>query len=650
VNFFEAQDQARRSSRRLVFAYVTATAAIVAGVTGIVGFALFSVAPSQYRVGSPTLGQFINTNAGLLLGTALVTLLFILAASLYKTSRLSAGGGRVALDMGGTLVTSHVQDPLRRRLRNVVEEMAIASGVPVPEIYVLEQEHGINAFAAGFSPSDAAIAVTRGTLECLDRDELQGVIAHEFSHILNGDMKLNLRLMGVLFGIMVLGLLGRMILRGGYHSSLLSSRRNRGAPAILLIGIGLAVLGGIGVFFARMIKASVSRQREYLADASAVQFTRQAEGIAGALKKIGGYSEGSKISATDPEQVSHMLFGSGASLMGLFATHPPLLDRIHALDANFKESDFPRVDPRKQHIGIAIEPQQAAFAGNISSHSPPLRRAETAANSIAESVGQPLKEHVEYAGQLRKSIPTELRDAAHSTQLALLLAVSLVLDTSKQTLDRQLSLLQDQLGHERTQIVRRYCAALSATDHGYRLALLEIAFPALKLRPQPELGYLVELIGRLIEIDGAIDLYEFCFYRIITSSLGRAIAPTGTRQPRRVRRSDLQSAATGLLRILADYGNDTDDERRAAFAAGVATLGAWAHDAQYRSSRDTTVADLDQDLDTLLGLNSKGQESLLRAISATITHDGRLSVAEAELVRTVSATLHYPLPPILRTP
>ncbi len=250
--------------------------------------------------------------------------------------------------MGGTLVPADVQDPLRRRLRNVVEEMAIASGVPVPEIYVLEEESGINAFAAGFTPSDAAVAVTRGTLELLDRDELQGVIAHEFSHILNGDMRLNIRLMGVLFGIMVLGLIGRLIVRGGHHTSIISSRRDRGAPVALVIGLGLMVVGGIGVFFARVIKAGISRQREYLADASAVQFTRQSSGIANALKKIGGYSEGSLIKSADPEEVSHMLFGTGARFCSLFATHPPLVARIQALDPSFRDTDFPRVDPRQR--------------------------------------------------------------------------------------------------------------------------------------------------------------------------------------------------------------------------------------------------------------------------------------------------------------
>ncbi len=639
MNFFAAQDQARRSTRRLIFAYVIATIVIVLGVTALVGFALFGSSQSGH---SATSAEIVPV----LLGTAIVTTLFLLGSSVYKTSVLSAGGGRVATDMGGTLVPTDVQDPLRRRLRNVVEEMAIASGVPVPEIYVLEAEQGINAFAAGFSPSDAAIAVTRGTLELLDRDELQGVIAHEFSHILNGDMKLNIRLMGVLFGIMALGLIGRMIVRGGYHSSILSSRRGRSDSKLMLVGIGLVVLGSVGVFFARIIKAGVSRQREYLADASAVQFMRQTEGIAGALKKIGGYSEGSMITAADPEEVSHMLFGTGSKFAGMFATHPPLVERIQALDPDFKESDFPHVDPQRRRIAPDTGAREAAFADDA-------RKAFTSkatimlAESIAESVGQPGSQHMEFARNLRRSIPELLYDAAHSSDFAYLLTISLVLDRSGKVIDRQFTLLKEQLGEERTGLVRRYYDALSRTSAEFRLPLLEIAFPALKLRPAQELAYLISLTSRLIEVDGEIELYEFCFHRTILNNLGRAIDPTARRTVVRSRRGDLRTATINLLRILADYGHDSDSGREAAFKAGIATLGSWAHEAEYESDRKNTISTLNNSLDILLGLNNKGQELLLRAISATAAHDGTLSVTEAELIRAVCATLAYPLPPIL---
>jgi hypothetical protein len=453
--------------------------------------------------------------------------------------------------------------------------------------------------------------------------------------------------MGVLFGIMVLGLIGRLIVRGGYHASIVSSRRDRGTPVVLIIGLGLAILGAIGMFFARVIKAGVSRQREFLADASAVQFTRQSTGIANALKKIGGYSEGSMLQAADPEEVSHMLFGAGSKLRGLFATHPPLVERIQALDPNFKESDFPRVDPRRQRMQ-AGDPGEAgsAFAGDVTT-ALASGGAEVLAESIAETVGQPESEHVEYAQYLRRSIPTELYDAAHSVEFSYLLTIALILDRTGKVIDRQLSLAREQLGTERANLLRRYYDALMNTGPEFRLPLLAVAFPALKLRPRQELSYLVSLTTRMIEVDGEIDLYEFCFYRIMMSNIGQAVDPSGRRKALRSRRSDLRSSTIGLLRVLADYGHKDDEQSRAAFITGISTLGAWAQEYEYESNRKYTIAVLDHSLDVLLGLNSKGKESLLRAIAATAGHDGRLSVTEAELIRAVCATLDYPLPPIL---
>jgi len=661
VNFFDAQDRARKASRRLVVAYLVVTMIIVLGVTSIVGVALYSYSSSGYDFTSgsfdpersailtgryATAGDFVSQNASILIAAAILTTLFILGSSLFKTSLLSAGGSKVATDMGGTPVPADVQDPLRRRLRNVVEEMSIASGVPVPEIYVLEEENSINAFAAGFTPSDAAVAVTRGTLELLDRDELQGVIAHEFSHILNGDMRLNIRLMGVLFGIMVLGLIGRLIIRGGHHRSIVSSRRDRGAPVILIVGLGLAILGSIGVFFARIIKAGVSRQREYLADASAVQFTRQNQGIASALKKIGGYSAGSLIKSADPEEVSHMLFGSGARFFGLFATHPPLVERIQALDPSFKASDFPTVDPRPQRYTGPGDGLHRGLAGDITT-ALAVGGETVSAESIAETVGRPDTEHIEYAQHLRQSVPESLYEAAHSSEFAYLLTIALILDRDGTAVERQLSLAREQLGAERAQLLRRYYDELSTISAEFRLPLLAIAFPALKLRPAQQLSYLVSLATRMIEIDGEIDFYEYCFYRILMSNLGQAIDPSGRRTAIRARKKKLRSAAIDLLRVLADYGHDSKDQSSAAFQAGRATLGPWAKDHDFESDQHYSVAVLDRSLDVLLGLNAKGKETLLRAISATAAHDATLAVGEAELIRAVCATLDYPLPPIL---
>ena len=636
MNFFDAQDQARRASGRLLIAYIVATALIVAGVTAVAGVAMYSTTTESMAYSA---GGFLHNRAAALAAVALLTTLFIVGASLFKTAALSTGGGRVAQQMGGTLVPADVQDPLRRRLRNVVEEMAIASGVPVPEIYVLEEESAINAFAAGFAPGDAAVAVTRGTLEHLDRDELQGVIAHEFSHILNGDMRLNIRLMGVLFGIMVLGLIGRMILRGSRHSS-----RGKGAGAAVIIGLGLTILGGIGVFAARVIKAGVSRQREYLADASAVQFTRQTRGIASALKKIGGYSEHSYLQATDPEEVSHMLFGSGAKLSGMLATHPPLVDRIRALDPQFSPADFPRVDVRERRR--VSESRTSGFASDVTTA---LARGGAAVlpDTIAESVGQPDNEHVEFAQDLRRSIPELLYDAAHSSELAYLLTVALVLDRSGDHVERQLAIAREVLGSERSRLIRQYYDAIAGTGPEYRLPLLEVAFPALKLRPAPHLQHLIKLAGRLIEIDGTIDLYEYCFYRVLHVHVQQAIEPSRRRAKGRHSRDEIQKAAINLLRLIADYGHDSREAADAAFAAGIAEFGDWAAADTSRPETGHRIETLDGSLDVLLGLYSSGKQTLLKAISAVVTHDAHLAVTEAELIRVVCATLDCPLPPIL---
>ncbi|MFP6828296.1 MAG: M48 family metallopeptidase, partial [Gammaproteobacteria bacterium] len=291
MDFFTQQERARRATRTLVVLFLLAVALIVLAVTMVVAVGLRLYADpdaAQSVINDESFVAWVLDNGPLLASVAALTALFISLASLYRTATLSRGGAQVARMLGATEVTGETQDPLRQRLLNVVEEMAIASGVPVPDIFVLEEEQGINAFAAGLTPADAAVAVTRGALEKLNRAELQGVIAHEFSHILNGDMRLNLRLMGLSFGILILALMGRWVLHSMHFTR--RSRSNGGIAAAAGLGLSLVIIGYIGLFFGRLIKASVSRQREMLADASAVQFTRDSSGLADALKKIGGYT------------------------------------------------------------------------------------------------------------------------------------------------------------------------------------------------------------------------------------------------------------------------------------------------------------------------------------------------------------------------
>ena len=339
ADFFENQDAAERNTSRLVWLFALAVIAIALTLYAL-AVVVTGVQGQDPRTGALQVA-LLWWNPELLSLVALGVLIVVGGGSLYKISQLRAGGKVIAEQLGGRLLHPDTTDRHERILLNVVEEMAIASGTPTPPVYLLPDEQGINAFAAGFSPNDAVVGVTRGAVLALSRDELQGVIAHEFSHILNGDMRLNIRLMGVLHGILIIGIIGYFLLRSAMFSSLGRRSRDNNGMIFLGLGIGLIVIGSLGTFFGNWIKASVSRQREYLADASAVQFTRNPLGIAGALKRIGGFAEGSKLASPNAPEASHLFFGQAlrGGLSSIFATHPPLGERIKRLDPSF-QGDF----------------------------------------------------------------------------------------------------------------------------------------------------------------------------------------------------------------------------------------------------------------------------------------------------------------------
>ena len=351
TDFFARQDHARRQTLRLIVLFALSVAAIIIAIYLVVAVGFSAAESTTHHVGLPASMEHYAAvphrglwQPDLFLGIAAGTLLVVTLGSLYKIAELSAGGETVALMMGGRAVDPQTTDLAERRLLNIVEEMALASGVPVPPVYVMDNEPSINAFAAGHQPGDAVVTVSAGACAYLSREELQGVMGHEFSHILNGDMRLNLRLIGVVNGILVLAILGYYLLAIRRPAPRRSDRENNSGAAIFFLGLALVILGYLGVFFGNLIKAAISRQREFLADASAVQFTRYPGGIAGALKKIGGLEEGSHIRDAHAAEISHMFFGDAfaGSFFRLFATHPPLDERIRALEPDF-DGNFPEV-------------------------------------------------------------------------------------------------------------------------------------------------------------------------------------------------------------------------------------------------------------------------------------------------------------------
>lgn len=652
MNFFQSQDNARRKTRFLILMFMLAVIAIVAAVNLVITALIINVGDEAGGAVLPDFNWLIE-NRSLVAEISLVTVGFISLSSLYKIASLSSGGGKVARSLGGTLITAESKDPLRRRLYNVVEEMAIASGIPMPEVYVLEQESGINAFAAGFTASDAAVTVTRGTLETLSRDELQGVIGHEFSHILNGDMRLNMRLMGFLFGILVIGLVGRAVLNSARYGSIRSgnSRKPDGTAAIYLAGLGLFLIGYIGVFFGQLIKAAVSRQREFLADASAVQFTRQTQGIAGALKKIAAAQQGSVLQTVDTDEVSHMLFATGASFSSLLATHPPLIQRIKALEPNFSESEIDRLAelmPDQMQNGSEVTEESLTTAGFA-----PQNFAVTP-GAVTETIGMPDEGHMQLASSLRQSIPENLYFAAHSNTDALPLVLALLLDANEAVRRTQLDLIAEQLGGTTVMTAETLQLEIQKLGTAFRLPLLQIAFPLIKNRPLDQLESIAELVQRLIEVDGVVDTFEFALSRVLKTHLNDAAHPQ--HRHGNLCLTQLPEAVGILFSVVAQQGHTETSAAVTAYQKGMESLG--RHEPRIKMLIDTKqwpdyaspqnwVFSTDTALNQLDGLRMLDKQALISALVLTIFHDGKVTTYEAELLRAICATLHCPLPPFV---
>jgi Zn-dependent protease with chaperone function len=629
MNFFERQASARRTTTRLVVLFALAVGAIVLAVD--------------------VLAWLVSGGSLAAVGVATVlTLAVIGCGSLYRIAGLASGGEAIATQLGGTAVPEDCTDADLRRLRNVAEEVAIASGVAVPRLYVLDHEPGINAFAAGHTTADAVVAVTRGALDRLNRDELQGVIAHEFAHVLNGDMRINLRLVGVLYGISMLGLIGRHVLDFG--SSGLSTRGRGVAFGMVLAGGLMIVIGWIGLFFARLIRAGVSRSRERLADASAVQFTRQNVGLAGALKKIGGLEDGSALASGDAEEISHMLFGDGLApggrLESWFATHPPLLERIRALEPGFNAAGLETLAQRWQDQ----PPQGLQEDMYLGLHGPgALPGANTeqsvSASMVAAHVGSPDGDDQQRADAVVGSLGEPLRALARDRETVMPLLLGLLLDPDAAVARRQLFGIGARLGtpvaDRARELHERHLAGLHPM---LRLPLAELAFPVLRRSPRPQREAFLDAVDAMVSADGGVSLFEHCLGRLLVVQLRESLDPSrhvafGRRKP-----AALKTEIATLLAVVAKAGHADPASARHAYLAGMQRILPRDHVA-YQPPRDPVRA-LDTVWSSLDALDPLAKQILVEAVTVAISHDGRISVAEAELLRTVCAVLHCPLPPV----
>jgi len=630
MDFFEHQARARRKTRSLALLFILAVALVTAAVTLVVAIAMRLLGSGDIA-GTMPHADWLNVDPALLWKTAIGTVLFIVTASLYRLAQLRDGGARVAEALGGNLVSAEDTEPGRRRLYNVVEEMAIASGLPVPAVYVLEHEPGINAFAAGMTPSDAAVAVTRGSIDQLDRDELQGVVAHEFSHILHGDMRLNSILIGYLFGILAVGMVGRSVLRSGGRRGFRSGR-SRGGGVLVLAGLALVIVGSAGVFVGRIIQAAVCRQREFLADASAVQFSRQSGGLAGALKKIASGTGGSFLASGRAQEVSHMLIAPGRSfLTGLFATHPPVEARLRALG----EAPIETARPVAAADTKAATTPSAAASGF----------AALTPDAVTEAVGRPGELQVAFAAELEHMLPAVVWEAAHHRAGAAPLIMAMLMAEDGRVREHQLALLGVRFGKPFLAETLNLESALGSLGHNLRLPLLDLTFPALRSMNQARRDFLLETVDRMIEIDGHVAPFEAAMAGALRSRVLDLEPEAAQRSP-----SD-EHASQAAVRLLAGFameGHSQADTASRAFAAGLDALGPLTPAVRPGMPADApNGAEMRQALNRLDSLPPALKRVLVKALATAAASDGHYASRELEILRAVCGILHCPLPPLV---
>ena len=610
-NFFSQQDLARRNTRILVVFFSLAVALLLL-LTNVLVALVFGFADTE-AIQSGLQRGFFQTE--LLLWTSLIVLGAIATAMLVKWLQLRQGGRVVAESLGGQRLAPDTTDPRHRQLLNVVEEMALAANLPVPTVYLLP-ESGINAFAAGYSPADAVIGVTEGCLQQLNRDELQGVVAHEFSHILNGDMRMNIKMIAVLNGILFVGHVGYLLLRGsrGAHIAARSSRSNKngggGAAAILFLGLGFIILGYLGAFFGNLIKAAVSRQREYLADASAVQFTRNPSGIAGALKQIAASSRGTKLKHQNADENSHLFFGEAISRWAsIFATHPPLQDRIKRLE--------PRWNGRL--------PQARQTEDNQPQTEPTPQAEETTTQSPAQ--------------RLLAALPVLLLQSAHQPLQAEPLLLALLVSDDDDSRQQQLLCIREQGSNALLSDVDRLLSQVEPLSPRQKLMLAQLSVPSLKTLTAIRFERFEQLLQQVIAADGQLHLLEWAIAQLVDHTVasqfrsGDVVRGTSARDF-----AAIQTESLRLLRLIANASSEDAAVIQQSWQAALTSLQLPADTKAPESSYEL----VQQVLSTLMAASPKVKQQLWQAIEACAKADGQASETQQVQLLALSLLLEIP--------
>ena len=634
MNFFEHQDKARRNARVLTLFFLIAVFALIV-ITNLVAAAflwmnedynLYSGGSHQGLAGF--LSYFTWARFGGI-GMAISGTVSLVVAA--KWLQLSKGGKTVAESMGGSRILAQGSDPGERRVLNVVQELALAANMPVPVVYVLNDERGINAFAAGITPADAVVAVTRGAIQQLKRHEVQGVIAPEFSHILNGDMRLNIRLAAMLKGITFVGDVGNFLLR--------SSRRRHGTDtksqaALPLLGLGLLSIGWLGGMAAGFIKAAISRQKEYLADASAVQFTRNPEGIADALKVIGGYVPGSLVHAARANELSHIFFGQiQHRLWQVFATHPPLEDRIRRLDPRW---DGVVIKREVKHFGPKT---QANGEGRVGFVAAGILASAALETELIDADFGPSPGELDYQSAHKHELPLAFIQHSHQPLGANALVYALFISRDAVLRKAQLSIISQDDIPGLADLVFTLAPGVHKLTAPLRLPLLEICIPALKSISAPQYQTFKDTLVKLVRTDGRTDLYEWCMFQLVRHYLDSEFIKVKRSKPRY---RDLRNVLEHIRVVLSVLAHEGSGETDAVFRLGANELDFSAlqllpREHCSREAFSTSVSEL-ADCYPLL------KPRLLKAMAFAAGSDGRISGAEQEILASMAAVMDCPVP------
>lgn len=641
MDFFAQQDLARRNTRLLAVLFGLAVLLLI--VLTNVAIAAFLFFGQDYNIYSGssgvngflsyfTLDRFVSVGLGVSAVIGLVVLV--------NWIRLSSGGKNVAERMGGTRIVPQTRDRAERRCLNVVEEMALAANMPVPAVYVMNRERGINAFAAGLTPADAVIGVTRGAIVQLKRHELQGVIAHEFSHILNGDMRLNVRLASMLKGITFVGDVGHLLLRSGHRARsgehIQSGNSGIGLP---VLGLAFTALGWLGGLAAGFIKAAISRQKEFLADASAVQYTRSAESIGDALKVIGGYVPGTLVHAARAMEMSHIFFGQiEHRLWQVFATHPPLPMRIARVDPDWdgqyikRETLHYELEPSRPGHGEAGVGRAAIVAAAM---------AGIALDNPATDSASPPDLELETAQ--RESIPVALVRYSHEPLGAQAIISSLIMDAGDE------NVRQAQFAHinaTNVQGLEEMVATLYSAVHElgapHRLPLIEMCLPALKAMSEKQYRVFKKLLRELVQADAQIALYEWCVYQLVRHYLDPEFVQV---PPSRARHASLERVSSELQVVLSVLAYQDNDNPAHAFGLGAEALDLAG--LQLLPRAEAHVAAFSKAVDTLADCYPLLKPRILKAMALAAGADDALKPEEREIIASMAAVMDCPSPELL---